>query len=198
MDDWLDSTSTDKTGADRSPVAALDPARTALLVIDVQHGLFQRAQPIYEAEQLLTNIHSLVERFHQAGSTVVYIQHENAKALQRDTPAWELHPALHPESHDLRVYKQHGNAFKKTPLGEMLNERGIITLVVTGLVTQGCVRATCEGAFILGYRVILVEDGHSNYHKDAAEVITEWNGKLSASWVELSPSSGIGFRSGQT
>jgi nicotinamidase-related amidase len=47
------------------------------------------------------------------------------------------------------------------------------------------VKATCLDAVKLGYGVILVRDGHSNFHKKAADVIAEWNQKLSEGGVEL-------------
>ena len=37
-----------------------DRSNTALLVIDVQQGLFERSTPIYKADQVLENIHMLV------------------------------------------------------------------------------------------------------------------------------------------
>ena len=74
-----------------------------------------------------------------------------------------------------------------------MRSRNITILVVTGLVTHGCVRATCLGARQLGYKVVLVEDGHSNYSKQAARIIDEWNQKLSAENIELRPASEIGF-----
>ena len=73
------------------------------------------------------------------------------------------------------IHKLHGNAFERTNLKDILEFKGIKGVVITGLVTQGCVRATCIGANSLGYRVILVEDGHSNYSKDADKIIEEWN-----------------------
>ena len=51
-------------------------------------------------------------------------------------------------------------------------------MIVTGLVTHGCVKATCLGALELGYAVVLAEDGHSSYSKDAARLVEEWNRKL--------------------
>jgi nicotinamidase-related amidase len=66
-----------------------------------------------------------------------------------------------------------------------LGSRQIQSLVVTGLVTHGCVKATCIGAHELGYKIILVKDGHSNYHRKAREIIDEWNQKLSQGLVEL-------------
>jgi nicotinamidase-related amidase len=75
----------------------------------------------------------------------------------------------------------------------LFRRRDISSLIVTGLVTHGCVRATCLGGIELGYRVILVKDGHSSYSKDAAQLIEEWNQKLSDATVELAATSEIEF-----
>ena len=63
-----------------------------------------------------------------------------------------------------------------------------------GLVTHGCVRATCVDASQRGYQVTLVSDGHSNFHKQAAKVIEEWNQKLSDGVAQLKPTQEIDFR----
>jgi nicotinamidase-related amidase len=84
----------------------------------------------------------------------------------------------------LVIRKRHGSAFEQTPLKAQLDARGVTGLVVTGLVTQGCVRATSLDAKKLGYRVILASDGHSNYHKQAARLIQEWNQKLNEAGVD--------------
>jgi nicotinamidase-related amidase len=163
----------------------VDQGNIALLVIDVQQGLFEKSTPIYKAEALLENIATLVERAHQSGVPVFYIQHSDLKALQKGSPNWQLHPLLQPQASDQIIHKQHGNAFEDTHLDEALRSRNITSLVVTGLVTHGCVRATCLGARQLGYDVVLVRDGHSNYSKQAARLIEEWNQKLSAEEIEL-------------
>jgi nicotinamidase-related amidase len=67
-------------------------------------------------------------------------------------------------------------------------------LVITGLVTHGCVKATCIGAKDLGYKVVLVRDGHSNYRKDAAKIIEEWNQRLGDGGVELLSTHEISFQ----
>ena len=89
---------------------------TALLVIDVQQGLFRKSTPIFRAEPLLDTITTLVERAHAAGVLVVYIQHASDKVLPFGSADWQLHPRLHPGEGDLVVHKQHGNAFEDTPL----------------------------------------------------------------------------------
>ncbi len=166
---------------------------TALLVIDVQQGLFQKSTPLYKAGELLEKINSLVDRAHQAGVAVFYIQHSDKLALIKGSPEWQFHKQLQPLRHDFIVHKQHGNAFEETKLDEMLKSRDITNLVVTGLVTHGCVKATCLGARKLGYQVTLVKDAHSSYSQKAAQLIEEWHTKLAQESVALTSAADINF-----
>jgi nicotinamidase-related amidase len=166
---------------------------SALLVIDVQTGLFQQSTPIYQHEELLTAINSLVDRAHQAGAPVIYIQHTNDSRFAEGSAGWQLHAQIRPQATDHLIGKHHSNAFEDTGLAGLLESRRVGRLVVTGLVTHGCVKATCLGALPLGYSVVLVADGHSSYSKDAARLIREWNGKLSQAGVELKPASEVSF-----
>ena len=169
---------------------------TALLVIDVQQGLFKRPTPVYEAERLLENINLLADRAHQAGIPVFYVQHANKAALPEGSDDWQLHPQIRPLSTDVVIHKRQGSAFKKTPLKKELESRHVTRVVIAGLVTHGCVRATCLDAKRLGYDVILVKDAHSNFHERAGEIIDEWNQKLSEGTVELRATQEIDFREG--
>jgi nicotinamidase-related amidase len=168
-------------------------ATQALLVIDVQQALFEKSTPIHKAHDLIENIRTLIAQAHDGGVPVFFIQHANDSFLAHGSPGWQLHPELQPAEIDILVDKRHGNAFEQTPLRQELEARGVDTVVVTGLVTRGCVRATCLGAQELGYRVVLVSDGHSSYHKKAASVIEEWNQKLSEGGVDLRPTREITF-----
>jgi nicotinamidase-related amidase len=105
--------------------------------------------------------------------------------LTKDSIGWQFHTDLDPEGPDLTIHKTHGNAFQDTILKDELDSKDIGVLVITGLVTQGCVRATCIGGYELGYRIVLVEDGHSNYNRDAQKLIKEWNQNLNGKFVEL-------------
>jgi nicotinamidase-related amidase len=167
-------------------------APVALLVIDVQKGLFKKSTPIYEAEQLLGNINTLIRRAGRAGVPVFYIQHAN-KMLVEGTDDWELHPELERLQTGVAVHKRHGDAFQDTNLREELESREIRRVVITGLVTHGCVKATCIGAKSQGYEVVLVKDGHSSFSKQAAKLIAEWNEKLSEGTVELRTTEEIAF-----
>jgi nicotinamidase-related amidase len=153
--------------------------RAALLVIDVQRGLFEKSTPVHNAEQLIDNVNTLINGARHAGAPVIFMQHANEGTLAEGSEAWRLHPRIQPLLTEPIILKRHGNAFEETVLQQELDARRIGTLVIAGLVTHGCVRATCLGAMALGYKVILVSDGHSSWSKKAAKLIEEWNEKLS-------------------
>ena len=173
------------------PTQSVHGQAAALLVIDVQQGLFRKSTPIYRAEALLNTIETLIERAHAAGLLMVYIQHASDKVLPFGSADWQIHPRLRPGEGELVVHKQHGNAFEDTPLHAELAARGVGRVIVTGLVTHGCVKATCLGALDLGYAVVLAADGHSSYSKDAARLIEEWNRKLSEAGAQVMPATRI-------
>lgn len=75
-----------------------------------------------------------------------------------------------------------------------LADRGVGRVVVTGLVTHGCVKATCLGGLELGYEVVLAKDGHSSYSKEAARLIEEWNRKLGEAGAQVVPASLMSLR----
>lgn len=149
--------------------------------------------PIYHAQELFANVDALVAAARASGTLVVYVQHASDKVLPWGSDDWQLHPRLHPTDADLVVHKQHGDAFEATTLQDELAARGIHSLVITGLVTHGCVKATCLGARERGYAVVLVADGHSSYSKDAARLIGEWNTKLHTVGVAVMPAAMIAF-----
>ena len=167
--------------------------RATLLVVDVQQGLFERSIKIYQADQVLKNINALIAAARAAGSPVIFIQHSNDNSLAFGSREWQLHPAVQPQAKETIIHKRVGNAFEKTDLHPVLQAHGIQTVVLTGLVTHGCVRATAIGALELGYRVILVTDGHSNFNKDAAKLIEKWNHDLGEIGVELLPTAAVQF-----
>lgn len=172
---------------------ALNADQTALLVIDVQRALFTRPNPVYKAYQLLETINRLVDRSRLYGARVIFIQHANQSLLLEGTEGWQIHPDLSPEDTDILIQKKQGNAFLDTPLQRELKSLGIQNLLITGLVTQGCIRATSLGGLEKGYRIFLIEGGHSNYNKDAAQVINERETELIEAGVHLVSPESIDF-----
>jgi len=170
-----------------------EPFDVALLVIDVQQGLFEKKTPVYNADQLLRNICLLIDRARQNNVPVIFMQHANENTLLHGSDPWRLHPDIQALENDPIIEKRHGSAFKETLLQHELDERQIRHLIVTGLVTHGCIRATCFDALRLGYKVTLVKDGHSNYHKQAKRIIGEWNQRFSQMAIQLKSAQDIDF-----
>jgi len=166
-------------------------AHTAVLVIDVQRGLFEEPTPVCQADTVLRNINTLVDRAHAAGVSVFWVQHSTKTTLIEETDAWQLHPALRPLTTDHFVRKHRGNAFQDTSLKGDLDALRVGKVVVAGLVSDGCVQATCKGARALGYDVVLVRDAHSTDSPDAAHVIEHWNEKLSRGIVRLADTADV-------
>ena len=167
--------------------------KTALLVIDVQRGIFEQRIKVYKAEEMLRKINRLAEKAHQAGAPVVYIQHSNDNYLKYGSKLWQFHSEIKPKPGDLHIHKQHGNAFLETELEARLRDLGVERIVCCGLVTHGCVRATCQGGIDREFEVVLATDAHSNYSKDAEKIIKKWHKELSNEGVTLLASEEISF-----
>lgn len=70
--------------------------RTALLVIDVQKGIFTGKQPSPRWPQILERIGSLAARAAEAGLPVIYVQHDGGQGhrLEAGGEGWQLDPIL--------------------------------------------------------------------------------------------------------
>jgi nicotinamidase-related amidase len=62
---------------------------------------------------------------------------------------------------DIQVRKRMPSSFHRTELHQLLKERGVAHLVISGLQTEFCVDTTVRQALPLGYSVSLVADAHS-------------------------------------
>lgn len=134
-------------------------SQTALLVIDVQAGLFAGDRRVYDGDGLVQRINAVIAQARQASVPVVFIQDKDVGPL--DSPEWRLHPALQSKSDDLTIHKAYGDSFYHTALQAELAARSTQRLIVVGCKTDACVDATCRRAISLGYDVTLVADGHS-------------------------------------
>jgi maleamate amidohydrolase len=72
---------------------------------------------------------------------------------------------LEPADSELVITKQYPSAFFGTSLASTLTTMGIDTLVITGLTTSGCVRATCVDAISHGFRPMVVGDACGDRHE---------------------------------
>ena len=70
----------------------------------------------------------------------------------------DFDPRLAPRPGELVVRKQFASAFFGTSLGSALTRLGVDTVVVSGVSTSGCVRATAVDALQHGYRPVVVAE----------------------------------------
>lgn len=141
--------------------------KSALLVIDVQQGLF--TLPPAEAEEVLMRINQLSERARLAGAPVIFIQHQTAhEELAHGSPAWQIHSELQVQAGDYQVDKTTPDSFLRTNLGKLLIAEGVTQLVICGYSTEYCVDTTTRRAAGLGYPVVLAADAHTSHDKPHA------------------------------
>lgn len=139
--------------------------KTALVIIDVQKGMFLESDPVYKGAELLHNIHELLAKARSKGIPVFYIQHQEAvgQPLEYGTEGWEIHEKIAPLPRDILIQKKTPDSFYQTSLDTELKKRDIRHVVLAGIQSDVCVDTTCRRAFSLGYKVTLVTDAHSTW-----------------------------------
>jgi nicotinamidase-related amidase len=146
----------------------------ALLVIDIQNEFLIMAGE-REKELAFWIINAYIDAFHANGFPVIRIYHTDpASGPKPGTPAFEYPDSIHIQADDPKVVKNFANAFKKTDLDRILQEKGCNTLFLCGLSSVGCVIATYFGAKDLDYKTFLIKDAllsHNPGYTDDIEKI---------------------------
>lgn len=155
------------------PPSALVPSQTAVVAIDFQRFFIDDGQPMGNphARDILENANRLHDAVRGAGGLVVFTQHSvgppEARAdagestLLPGSDSYALHPDLKVDDRDLRIVKRQSSPLHPkadTALESELRARGIDTLIVSGLVTNGCCDCTARDAFQHGFNVIVASD----------------------------------------
>jgi len=153
---------------------------TALLVIDLQRGMFEGEQPPLEGDGVVARVAALLERARERGVPVLHIRHDGGTGdiLERGTLGWEIHRDVAPRGAEPVVDKSRSSAFHDTDLDQRLRALGVTRLVVAGMQTEFCVDSACRAAHGLGYAVTIVSDGHTTFDTPdltAAQVIAHHN-----------------------
>jgi nicotinamidase-related amidase len=152
--------------------------KRALIIIDVQRGLFEKKNEVYKSTELIKNINTILDVFRNAEENIVFVQHTNNSSLKKDSIDWQIHPEIKVIEEDMRIRKNKSDVFKEKTLINYLKKENINDLVIVGLVTQGCVQAACISGKDLGLNITLIGDAHSNFNKNPKEVINHWHKKL--------------------
>ncbi|MGO4329759.1 cysteine hydrolase family protein [Cupriavidus sp. 2TAF22] len=142
---------------------------SALLVIDVQEGLFGPAPQPASADAVIGNINALIARARGKDVPVIFIQHETREdELRFDTPGWQLVAALDARAHDHFIRKTTPDSFLRTELGALLSTLAVSHVVLCGYATEFCVDTTARRAAALGLDVTLAADAHTTHDKPHA------------------------------
>lgn len=175
---------TRRDGAPHS-VIRLNPATTALLVIDMQNFYMVEGQISYcaNAHPIVPNINELVGSMRRVGGHVIWVRNvTNAEAFQtwsnhygrmkpaiidarkrelaEDSEGFKLWHELDARDDDIWVNKTRYSAFIEgaSNMAEKLETRRIDTLIFCGVVTNICVESTARDAMMLNYRTLIIED----------------------------------------
>lgn len=170
---------------------------SALLVIDVQKGMFREENPVFNGFELLNHLNALIKNARANQVPVIFIQHDagRGKPLEHGTTGWEIHDALLRKHDDMIIEKKTPDSFYGTSLDETLQRLNVKHLVISGIQSEVCVDTTTRSAFSKEYEVTLVTDAHSTWSSNeltATQIIHHHNQVLR--WfAETKPTAEIHF-----
>jgi nicotinamidase-related amidase len=156
-----------------------------LLLVDAQKNMLLPPEAVPDAEKIASRLKELLDRARSAGVQVVHIRNNGGEGDpdQPGTPGWEL---VFDVRRDESVVDKHElDAFAGTNLADLLSPAA--PLVVAGMQSEFCIRATSLAALDRGHPVILVRGAHATYDGDlTAQQTSECvEAELSAAGVEL-------------
>jgi len=168
---------------------ALEPQRSALVVIDMQRSFVEPGAPsaVATAREIVPNINRLAAALRGAGGTVAWVQATYTRdgpgywplffdymvapelsgrildALTDGAPGHALWHELDVQPQDLRVRKNRYSAFfpGACELAQRLRERKADTVLVAGTMTNVCCEASARDAMMDGFRIVLVSDANA-------------------------------------
>ena len=171
---------------------ACHPARTALVVYDMQVGILRQIQ---NGETLIAHVTRVLEAARGAGMRVFFMRHMSlpkeasgvfqlrmAMAWQRvtsvaevrpwflrDSPGFPLIPEIVPQPSEVVFDKITMSAFEGTPLDIALRDCGINSFIIVGVATEIGIEPTVRHGADLGYIPIVVTDACGAGHAEAGE-----------------------------
>ena len=183
-----------RRGGRMHAIDQLDPAKTAVLVIDMQNVWVKQGMPAYTpyCEAIVPNINRLAAAMRAAGGSVWWLRAIYGEDTPRTWSAYmeflapqfvdgmlaalsegnegaALWHALDIRPGDEHVTKRRFSAFIQgsSDLDARLRGAGIDTVVVTGTATNVCCESTARDAFMLNYRTLVVSDANATTSDEA-------------------------------
>ena len=154
----------------------------ALILVDFVQAYFDESCALYAGvEDALESALRVREHARAAGIPVIYtnvVYYEDGvdggvffrkvpvlKNFLVGNPMGDWPAGLQPDGDELVVSKQYPSAFFGTSLASSLHSMDIDTLIITGVTTSGCIRATCVDAMSNGFIPIVVADACGDRHE---------------------------------
>lgn len=150
-------------------------AKPALLIIDFVQAYLEKSSPLYAGvEAALGSAERVLSAAREAAIPIIFTNVEYTpggqdggvffkkigalKCFERGSPLGAFPESLAPRPAELVVTKQYASAFFGTSLAATLTASGVDTLILTGVSTSGCVRATAVDAIQHGFVPLVVRD----------------------------------------
>lgn len=157
----------------------------ALIVVDMINGFTDSACPLgTDCPEVVSANVELLSAFREKGlpvffTTVVYDDDQQATVFRQKVPAlnalrrgshWvALDVAMERLETEPLIEKHWPSAFHKTDLDAQLRALGVDSLVVTGLTTSGCVRASAVDGLQYNYQVVVAKEAVGDRNPAAHE-----------------------------
>ncbi|MFJ7491061.1 cysteine hydrolase family protein [Streptomyces sp. NPDC097727] len=174
-----------------STAPALDPAHTALLVMDYQPAILALLPGGGDREALLGRVEGAIADVRANGGTIAYVRVgfteddwdavpatnksfapvARHRVMHHEDPAAAVHERLAPQDGDITVRKVRHGGLSTTDLDQQLRERGITTLVVSGISTSGVVLSTVIDAADRDYQLYVLSDGVADPDTEVHDVL---------------------------
>ncbi len=175
----------------------IDPARTALMVVDVQNdycdpkgSLGRAGADVSSADAAVANIERLITAARRVGAAVIFVRnwHEswtdsevwlgkkNSSSRAAIARSWgaEFY-RVEPRDNEPIINKFRYSGFVGTSLDQALSTYKRDTLIMTGVATNVCVESTARDAVFLDYRVVFMSDATATADGDAIQKATLYN-----------------------
>ncbi|MFE7193723.1 isochorismatase family protein [Kitasatospora sp. NPDC057541] len=133
----------------------LDPARTALVLVDLMERIAALPLAPRPGSEVVATALDLATAFRAAGAPVIAIRVERPGVAEQP-PGSDLLPEVAALADEVVVKRTIGG-FHRTDLHELLQARGVDTLVFGGIATNLGVESTARSAADHGYAAVFVE-----------------------------------------
>ena len=167
----------------------LDLSRTAHVIVDMQNGFVEPGAPVEVpvARDIVGNVNAISRAVREAGGTNVFLQMTLDETSLQSWSNWfryfhtaestagfedsfghgrhyhQLWPQMDVRDGDLFVDKTRFGAFVPgaSRLHEVLQARGIDTLIITGTLSNCCCESTARDAMQMNYKLVFVSDANA-------------------------------------